>query len=370
MKKCKWYNDSKAPVVLTIDDLSFGYLDIQGIGLHPSNDWGFGCRRKESIFSYFEKHLITKYPEVKYTIFLPFGKHSLALTNCGYKGYTGDIFENQEFKDLINFVLSTGNEIAWHGHNHGLKAPTEDTNTWCKEYEQYTLDQYSSIIETDLRNFYNYFGVKINGGRFPCYMYDENALSAINKQSFRWWSFDYNEKFYGHTIKNGILAFPTSFSGNMFNKYPSIMYYPRKLFKELKLARVVQKSVIINITEHFLSTRPDGRRQTPNVFDDINSLDKLFSILRNYDIWYATCSQIANYIDSYENTTITENGPGTFRIDYNGKWVDSLLLTLECTHSAIKKNGTNEIIKGKYKNGKWLFNINTNGVYQIYPNNL
>jgi hypothetical protein len=370
MKKCKWYNDYKAPVVLTIDDLSFGYLDIQGIGLHPSNDWGYGCRRPDSIFSYFEKHFISKYPEVKFTVFLPFGKHSLALTNSGYKGYTGDIFENKDFKELIRFILSSGNEFAWHGHNHGKIAPTENTATWCMEYEQYTLDEYSSIIEKDLNNFHDAFGVQIYGGRFPCYMYDKKALSAINNQSFRWWSFDYDEKIHCHTSKNGILALPTSFSGNMFNNYASIKNYLRKLQKQFKIEMVVQRSEIIIITEHFLSTRPDGKRQAPNVFDDINSLDQIFSILRNYDLWYATCSEIANYIDCYENTTITENGPGTFRIDYNGKWVDSLLLTIECTHSTIKKNGTCEVIKGKYKNGKWLFNINSNGIYQFYPNDL
>jgi len=87
MKKCKWYNNSKAAVVLTIDDLSFGYMNIKSLGLNPQSDWGYGIKGKNSIFNYFEKFLLCKYPEIKYTVMLPFGIHSIAKVNTKYEKY-------------------------------------------------------------------------------------------------------------------------------------------------------------------------------------------------------------------------------------------------------------------------------------------
>ena len=60
LAKARWFNDAQAAVALTIDDLSYGYLDPTGVGLGPFNDWGYGCRREGSVFRYFEEHFLAR----------------------------------------------------------------------------------------------------------------------------------------------------------------------------------------------------------------------------------------------------------------------------------------------------------------------
>lgn len=50
-----------------------------------------------------------------------------------YDHYCGDIFESDEFLDLLCYINNNGNEVAYHGHNHGYVAPSSNRRTWVNE---------------------------------------------------------------------------------------------------------------------------------------------------------------------------------------------------------------------------------------------
>lgn len=368
MEKCKWYNNSHAAVVLTIDDLSFAYMNIRSSGLTPQSDWGYGMRGKSSIFHYFEKNLLCKYPEIKYTVMLPFGVHSIAKVDTEYEKYGNDIFFSKDFAQLLQFIVNTGNEIAYHGHNHGKINATIDSSSWCKEYEQYSYEQYKEIILKDINRIKNEIGIKVLGGRSPCYIYNKNIEKLIADVGFKWWSFDYNSKEFIHYYRGDVLCFPTNFSGSYFNeKITSIkdvvIYTFRDKKRQLYLENLIKNGSLLSIAEHFLSTRPDGKRQQPNLFDDINSLDRIFGILRHHDIWYGTCSEIAHYLENYDNTEVKKMDENRYNIKYKGRW-GKLLISIKSKSREIKKIDTGDVIHGVYKNGEWIFNNIDEGIYK------
>ena len=123
---------------------------------------------------------------------------------------------------------------------------------------------------------------------------------------------------------------------------------------------------MIAVAEHFMGARPDGRRQTPNVFDDIDSLGKIFSFLRGSDVWYATCGEIAHYRESYDFTELTMGEDGTFEMVYSGSW-DQACLTLTADAREIQNTRTGEIIRGVYRRGEWVFNSFSPGSYRLPP---
>lgn len=368
MKKCNWYNNSQAAVVLTIDDLSYAYMNINSSGLNPQSDWGYGIKGKNSIFNYFENNLLYKYPEIKYTVMLPFGIHSIVKVNTEYEKQGSDIFFSKDFMQLLQYIVTTGNEIAYHGHNHGKINATIDPASWCREYEQFSYEKYKEIIQKDISRIKNELGIIVTGGRSPCYIYNKKIEKLIAEIGFKWWSFDYNPNQFRHTYKNDILSFPTNLSGNYFNsKIISIRKVISSPFGEQKkkyyLENLIKRGLLISIAEHFLSTRPDGKRQQPNIFDDINSLDKIFGTLRGNDIWYETCSKISHYLESYDRTDIKKITNNKYEITYNGNW-EKLFLSIKSKSKELKNINTNKIIHGVYKQGYWIFNNLEEGVYE------
>lgn len=364
LKKCKWYNNATTATALTIDDLSCGYVDIYGNGINARTDWGYLGRQEGSIFKYFEDNLLNKYPEIRYTVFLPFGKHSAFMVDGEYPSAGLDIFKSPEFMELINYIISSGNEIAYHGHNHGSIQPTINPETWCKEYEYLGYERFKSVVSEDINKFEHNFGKKILGGRMPGYFYDQGVEAIIEESGFKWWSYDFTPFAHKHGYRGKVLDLPTNISGDYF-KYSSnsIKNLLKQLRNEQRFNKFVDNGYPVVIAEHFMGARPDGKRQTPNIFDDINSLDKIFGLLRGKDIWYATCSEIAHYIDSYEHTEIKLIGNQEYRVIYNGNWKNNLLSF--CSHSPqLLDVNNNASIKGSYKNGYWIYNSLRSGTYR------
>jgi hypothetical protein len=156
---------------------------------------------------------------------------------------------------------------------------------------------------------------------------------------------------------------PSNIGGGMFNYGGN--YLKDSIKKYLNLARIekmINNQEVISIAEHFMSARPDGKRQTPNVYDDINSLDFLFGYLRNKDVWYATFSECANYFESYNNTEILNLGNNTFEIRYKGAW--EMFLTFASDSRYLENTETKERFEGRMKNGQRLFNGLIVGTYK------
>lgn len=79
----------------------------------------------------------------------------------------------KESKDIINYAIKNGHEIALHGKNH--TSPFEQSD---EEFEK-TIKESKEKIEKE-------FNVEIKGYRAPCFGIDENKLKIIKKLGFKY----------------------------------------------------------------------------------------------------------------------------------------------------------------------------------------
>ena len=365
LTKAQWYNNAQAAVVLTLDDLSYGYLDPMGTGLSPANDWGYGCRRENSIFRYFETQLLARFPEIRYTVFVPFGKHAIGMVDSGHTGHAGDIYESEEFGRLLRHIVDTGNEIAYHGHHHGRRNPTVDPRTWREEDRDYTPEAYRELVRADVTRIRGELGIEVRGGRSPAYLTGPALAEAIGSGLFRWWSFDFTPYESPLGYRDRVLAMPSNISGDEFRRRPGqLRTLVRHWHVERALARLVEQRSVISVAEHFLSSRTDGRRQSPNVFDDLGSLERIFGLLRGMPLWYATCSEIARYRECYDHMELAPQADGSVELTYCGSEPQPSV-TLTGPERALVEVRTGVLHRGQYRAGVWVFNNIGPGHYRV-----
>lgn len=65
--------------------------------------------------------------------------------------------------------------------------------------------------------------------------------------------------------------------------------------------------LVISIQEHICPARDDGKRQTPNIFDDKNSLIEIFNFLKTKNVWYCTGTELAEYYYLRKNLRVEKN---------------------------------------------------------------
>jgi hypothetical protein len=364
VKKCRWFHDAAAAAVLMIDDLSNGYLDLERTGLVPASDWGLGGRGPDSIFRYFEDGLLSKHPEIRYTVFLPFGRHSIGLVESSYPAVARGAFETDEFVGLLRHILAQQQEIAYHGHHHGSPHPTLDPQTWVGEHEHLGHSVYAEQMAADLCRFKDVFGVDLLGGKSPGYRYDDSLETLLQRSPFRWWAFDYAPARRLPEYRGRLIDFPANLVGNALSaRGDPIRRRVRRFLAEYRIETIIAHGGVVAIQEHFLSTRPDGRRQHPNLYDDLPSLEKIFDLLRGEDIWYATCSDIAWYYDSVERTRIVPGRAGENQLIYDGAW-EKPLLSVTVASPQLTNVATGAVIHGVRKGGHWIFSGLAPGTYR------
>jgi hypothetical protein len=358
--KAKWFLDKICPIILGIDDITNSICHSRF--LREQCDCGYLGLNNNGIYDYFMNYLLKKYPEIRATYFLVMGPSSAYLDGAK----TDTIYKNDGFLRLLQTILDRSDEIAYHGHNHGYSNATLMDRKWCREFEQYSPSEYFNIIKNDLDLFKKTFGYQILGGRTPCYSFREDLIEGLIDLKFRWWSFDFEPFKNNISLKYGddkIIAMPSNISGDAFvYGRNAIKSKIKHLLNIVKIEKMMKSGYVISIAEHFMNARPDGKRQTPNVYDDINSLDFIFGYLRNKDVWYATFSECANYYESYNNTDILDMGDGVFEIKYKGNW--KMFLTFISDHRYLQNIQTKEIYEGFMKNNRWLFNDLVEGIYR------
>jgi len=356
-----------------IDDLAPVAVTTNG-SLSPANDHGFGKHNKEGLYHYFHKNLLEAYPEVKGTFFILINRHFNHKPETGGYQILSDGFD----EDYIKFLHSMKShfDYAFLGTDHGKI----ENGSFIQEFEYRTLSDIPLLKEA-LEEFKKKTGISFQGGKFPGYQSNNQSKEIIEKLGFKWWA-------YGHEMKNRkhksnresyfgenrlVLNFPTNFSGESFNYwlYPGnkkfikarIAYgYYRNLKLHQHLQYLYENQLIISIQEHFSTLRTDGVRQRPNVFDDMDSLKKIYSILRGADVWYARCDEIARYIENRDNTTLKWN-EASLKIGYNGQYEECRISLASKDINQLKNLATNEVTKAFRKNGKWVFSEIIPGEY-------
>ena len=381
MKKCKYFNNAQTACTLMIDDLAQVAITNNGV-FFPGNDWGYGLDQENSLWRYFERNLLEKFPEIKGSFFFATQTFDKQNENAGYHVLKKEMDTN--FRDFIK-KYEEKFELAFHGTNHGQyidKKNPELRNNYKQEFEIVSLDDIQPL-KKEVLWYEQFLNLHFYGGKYCGYKKNEHSDKVIEKLGFKWWASSAEmigrkhvknrHSYFGSESK--VLDFPTNVPGSLFNQTLHANPTKRKWLKlitgtfknhknEQYLQYLYENGLIISIQEHFQNQRTDGKRQSQNVYDDIVSLDKIYGILRGADIWYATCSEIAHYLESYDYTDIIKKDESTFEIIYRGSW-GKPFLSVTSKNREIRNLTDKETYKGVYKNGLWIYNNVTPGLYKL-----
>lgn len=372
ISKCQYFNDHQTVSCLMVDDLVPAHISIDE-SLKAKDDWGYLVDSENSLYTYFDQWILRKYPEIKGTIFLPLESHNYLDTDSGYHISTREI--DSVYHEFLH-RLSDKFEFAFHGLAHTIL--DKESNNILLEFSN-TSEQKVEDTVSSVKKFTDLSGIVFHGGKFPGYGYDAKAFSVIQKLNCKWWALDATD--INQIAKNDMrysdegqfIEIPTNITGDIFKtKVPVgiLRRIKRKLINRYAgdpngfLYYLYNNQLPIVVQEHFQNQGSDGRRQTPNIYDDIYSLDCLYGFLRGKDIWYANCTDIAHYYDCREKTVISKEDNKTFCINYDGLFQD-LFLSIKADFKTIIRIENNMIINGFRKNGQWVFNLKECGTYKI-----
>jgi hypothetical protein len=379
IEKLKYFNNYQTVASLMIDDLVPTAITYDGI-LKSWNDWGYGRQQKDGIFHYFKRNFLDLYPEVRGTIFIPLESQHYLPKDSGMKILKNDFSEHDtkffnELKENFDF--------GFHGIRHTYSNDDSffEPNTF--EFSVLNMNDIPYLKEKIL-GFIQLFEFEFLGGKFPGYHRKNiDSFRILKELGFKWWAYSLSDnKISNHNdikilqeFDVDIIDIPSNVNGNLFNQklslkpnpfYKKYYYSLKQKQKENIIEYLYQNRLPITIQEHFQNQSFNGKRQKPNVFDDIFSLQKIYSLLRGADIWHATCDELAHYFDSFQNTQIIMDNktPNQFEIKYEGLW-DEPFLSIAIDAKIINRITDNSDFAGIYKGGKFIFNIRESGLYKI-----
>ena len=341
---CKWPNNADSPVMFMVDDLANVWIDLNNNGkVDLGEDWGYAMDSPNSSFRFLTEYVLRDFPEVKTTFFVPVNRVPI-IKDHKYNAHFAPINENDEIADFFRTIHSNAKyEIAYHGLTHGVAG--EKIEDFIQEWISFkSLEEALAQIEKGKKIYYEVFGEYPKGGKYPGY--EKNAFSdeSIDRSGFLWWCREWNRGQIGvpdeerFSIKrfgtNNVIDIPSTIYGGLFNLMGESFY--SKTIKRFLLFRKGRKQIddllkrgqVISIQEHIAPARTDGRRQTPNIFDDKKSLIHIFSYLKNKNVWYATGTEIAEYYGVYDKASIDNVEDNSFFVDYRGSNIKNPQLSL------------------------------------------
>jgi hypothetical protein len=368
-EKSKYFNNHQTASSLMIDDVVPLAVTYDG-KLLPNNDWGYGKMEKNSLFDYLNNTLFKKFPEIKGTFFIPFESQNNLPKDTGMSFLIRNFDES--YKNFFNFYQDRF-EIAFHGVKHLYYPKNSIKNESVFEFSELKLKDYS-FLKDKIYTFEQLYEIKLEGGKFPGYHRKNNeSFELLLKLGFKWWAFTLaDSKISKNDINlielnnnSAIIDIPSNLNGNAFSlelgKTGSFLINNRRLYKYLVkqisirkyIEYLYQNRLPITIQEHAQNQSLNGIRQRPNLYDDIESLELIYSLLRGKDIWYCTNGELAQYFDAYMNTELIESET-SITLKYSGNWKVSQL-TIHSTNCSKLILGNKEI-RGILKDNKFIFN--------------
>lgn len=388
MEICKYYHNAQAPVILSIDDLSFTAILSNG-KLRAADDWGYGLNEANGIWRYLEDTLFKFYPEVRGTIFFPLNiRHGVQNLNAGY-----DVVFRENKEEIAEFFkcIQQSFEIAFHGTNHGRYKDVQNpqiADNWQQEFEYLTLSDVAYLKEV-IKNFEHEYNIKFTGGKYPGYRDSDVSEEIIQALGFSWWMRKADmcgkrckDNDYAYFGKNRqILDIPTNVDSSIFRRQLNVRRVDslkirlkqkipfvasmwatlKKCKKEVYIEYLYDNSLPITIQSHFSSMRTDGYRQTPALYDDMESLLGIYALIRGADVWYTTCGDLSEYIHSY-NQAVLLNMDNKYKLSFRDGDT-SRKVTVSSNYRRLKREEDGRVIFGCYHRGKWLYDDLGAGIY-------
>lgn len=384
----RWYDNYQAPCVLMIDDLSDALIEAYQESY--KNDWGYLTDTQGSVWRFLEDELLSKFPEIKITFFVPYLKHGVISEVSPYKISKYAFGERPVYTQFLQKLVSLGHEIAHHGSNHGAYHDphiSNITHNWTHEWALFdSVEEGVKITQEGVKRFATLGNIPVVGGKYCGYIAIANSHHIIDQCHFLYWceGVNYLTKTYLPSFKgeSHYLSFPTNFAGNSFvrltyttndpsrdRKKAFLKFlqplYSLKMVKELKY--LYDHGHIISIQEHISPSTTWGLVQSSNIVSDIVSLRKIFQFLSRRSIWYATCATIARYCHIRDSATLQWDEQSlTIHVRSPYASEQTLLtiisdreITLQYDHAlypTYKKNGIH-IVSVPVKEGENIFQI-------------
>lgn len=324
----KWKNDADSPVLFFIDDLCNKWIDLDGDNkIQQEEDWGYAGFDENGAFHFLEEEILSVNSKIKTTFFVPVGKRTNLINNSKINSISEPINETEKSKHFFKTLHNNECfEIAYHGTTHGM--PGKAAKDFIQEWESFeTLEEALVTIKKGKEIYKDSIGIYPQGGKYCGYISNKFSDESIDKSGFRWWCRYYNRgavdglkgvdygndsnllsafnaKYFG---KNRVIDIPTTISGNLLNSVfrpgKGIKGILKKILKPLiirwklrKIDFLLKNNLFISIQEHISPSREDGKRQTPNIIDDKESLKIIFKYLKKKNVWYCTGTELAEWI--------------------------------------------------------------------------
>ncbi len=369
MKKCKYHGDATVASVLMIDDFqNINFLEGESL----KYDWGGRLNTSTSIWNYLWTEILQFIPEIKVTFFNVLNNHA-TINNAS--GYTVNENQNIEaFRLFLQDLVKNGHELAFHGINHGQYLHSDNPEISGNFQQEFMSPASLVIYQETIKKFEKWAGIKLKGGKFPGYQYNEDGRKIIESLDFDWFCFDSRQINTGNSklklnLTENLIDFPTAISGNIFNyQYSgtnSLLKYPYQIVRNIRnyksLDKLINSKSIISIQEHFQCFRTDGKIQKPSIYLDVESLKQIYNYLKTVDVWYSTCSEISEYFKNYQfsRISISENN-----LSLSNVLCGNIGISLKSKDIKSLKYGES-IIRGKFKDGMYIFTNLQNGIYAI-----
>jgi len=317
VRKARWLNDARSPVVLMIDDLTNAW--VGGGSPNPwdqGGDWGGARRDPGGALAFLEKHLLADFPEARATFFVVAGEIS-RYTHHQPFGFAAPLDATAESRAFFTELEADPRyELAYHGFNHG--SPGEVTEKFLQEWRGFpSRDAANEQGRRGLDIFMRATGNRPRGGKYGGWDYNEFAGDAVDDLGFLWWCRDwmprdttgsvdddyYEPQYFG---AQRVMALPTTVHGYFWDR------------RQIDL--LLERSQIISIEEHIAGKRPDGLVQTPNIVDDIHELRKIYAYLRGKSVWHANCTDIAAYASARDLSLLSDVTNDGFTLHYSGRF--------------------------------------------------
>lgn len=322
--KARWFNNHDSPVMLMIDDFSNAWHSRDDLrSADFGGDWGGMLKAEGSSFMFLRKNLLDRYPRVKTVFFTVLGKIGPFIETAPFAFFEPFDSSAESKRFLKEIQFHSNFEIAYHGYRHGI--PGKKKKDFVQEWESFSTVEEAIKKNSKGRDLYaSILGKHPQGGKYGGWLYNDKADASINESGFLWWCRDWMAR----DIKGSILDNyyePHYFGDKFVVAIPSTVH--GRDWKKKQIDTLLKKRQIISIEEHIGKVKPGSRDQTPNIFDDIKELNKLFTYLSNKNVWHATGTEIASYFIGYTNSIFYDFKKDSFKIEYNGR-VSNPIITL------------------------------------------
>ncbi|MCT8975974.1 hypothetical protein N4T77_05130 [Clostridium sp. CX1] len=392
VKICKWYNNAHSPVLFFIDDLANVWVDVNGNGkVDLGEDWGYDKDGENSSFRFLNETILKNFPMIKTTFFVPVGVRVGMIKNPKIMSVSKMINCDEKTKQFFKKINDEEKcEIAYHGTTHGKVGET--ASEFRQEWELFdSIDKAVRTINKGKDIYKEVFGGYPRGGKYCGYATNTLSDESIDSTGFLWWCRKWNRGVYGSNNKldpqklfdistfgrNNIIDIPSTIDGGLLTgvfkaNIKTIKGLIKRLLRGYLISKkmeqiqfLIDNKLVISIQEHMAPSRDDGMRQSPNIFDDKESLIYIFQYLQRQNVWYCTGTELAEYYWTRENINVETIDKTHFKlsnyIKENIKF-NQLSIIIDNCKKVVCPDGSNI-----FASNNGCFNIEIlNGIYTVY----